>query len=429
MESKKEKASVFCTYEDDIKRLYKTEEERERVIKILREAEEQSEKKEIKQVRKHKPVRKFFLRLMIKMRYGIHWSKPFYPFRLARNFFLAYMYKVLRLKKYVFRGIEFAITFKCNFTCTHCLCARIDETETRKELEPEDYRRLVNEAMKYGATTFGLEGGEPLVKKDWEAIVKSFKPHYNHVIISTNGYLFDEGMAQKCARLGVDTVNFSLDSGIPELHDLFRRRKGSHEKVLKAIALCKKYKIKPLINTVVHKGNLYTDGFLKLLEFAENEGVMVNILFAKGVGEFKDKNSMLVDDDFRAYGEITRPYAYVHIHHQGPLNYNYGSSGCPGTKEMFNMTPYGDVINCANMHVYLGNVREESLAAIREKAIQQSPFGEYRPCFLTLDNDFMNIYYPLLEKKQHVSLEEFREALKEYEKKHNKVVFPELHKD
>ena len=83
MESQTRKASVFSTYEDDIKKMYKTEEERDRVRRILREAEEQSGEKEIKVVRKETPLKKLFLRWFIKIKYGVHFSKPFYPLRLA----------------------------------------------------------------------------------------------------------------------------------------------------------------------------------------------------------------------------------------------------------------------------------------------------------------------------------------------------------
>ncbi|SDT85578.1 radical SAM/SPASM domain-containing protein [Desulfobacula phenolica] len=423
------KDSVFITYEDDIKKMYPTKEEQEKVLYILYKAKEESEKKAIKRIREVKPFSIFIKRLGVKIKYGIHWKKPFYPFRLLRNYFLTYLYKFLGMKKHVFRGIEFAITYKCNFHCTHCLCSRIDETKYRDELTPEEYKRLVKEAMKMGATTFGLEGGEPLVNKEWREIIKSFIPHYNHVIISTNGWLFSEETVKECAKLGVDTINFSLDSSIPELHDLFRRKKGSHERVLNAIKYCKKYGIKPIINTVVHKGNLYTSGLLNLLEFAEDEKVMINMLFAKGVGEFKSKESMLDRDDLNAYGKLVEPYAYCNIHHsfkehKGTLNYNYGSGGCPGVSEMFNMTPYGDVLNCANMHIYFGNVREKSLKDIRENTYKTSPFGDYRPCFLTLDEHFMAIYYNLLEEKTHITLEEFMDVVKAYEQKNNISLYP-----
>lgn len=427
-ERPKEKMSIkyFDMARHDIKRLYKTPEEIDRVTGIFDAAYEQSRKKEIKIIRKPNRIKNFLVRWKIRFKYGIHWSKPFYPFRLIRNYSLSYYYKLLGKEKYVFRGIEFALTFRCNFTCHHCLCANIDESDTKRELGPDEYRKIVKDAMKLGATTFGMEGGEPFMKKNWVEIVESWQPHYNHIQASSNGYLFDEKVAKKCAELGVDTINFSLDSGIPELHDIFRQKRGSYDRVMRAIDLCDKYKIKVILNTVVSKANLYTDGLIKLFEFAEKKKLFVNILFAKDVGEFKDKDGTLTKEDFEAFYELAEPYNYWHVHHEGKLKSNNGGTGCPGVKEMVNMTPYGDVINCANNHVYLGNVREESLKSIRERSLTESPFGKYRPCFLTKDEDFMNIYYPLLKERGNMTLDEFRTALREYEKTNDKEVYQEL---
>lgn len=426
-DKQEDKDRISDLTKEEIKAIYKTPQEFGRVVSLLKEAEEQSRRKEIKVTRKVRPLHKFLTKWEIMFKYGIHWSKPFYPLRLARNILLSRLYVLLGINKYVLRGCEFDITFKCNFSCSHCSVARLDESSTRKELEPEDYKKLVKEAMKLGATSFGIEGGEPFVKKDWDKIVEACRPKYNHIIISTNGFLFDEEKAKKCAELGISTVNLSLDNGIPELHDLFRRKKGSFARVMDAIELCKKYKIKVVLNTVVHKKNLYTEGLRKILELGEKEKILVNILFVKAVGSFQGDDSMLDDDDFKAYDEITKPYSCAFVHHDTQVA--YGSCGCNGTKEMMQFTPYGDGMNCAHMHIYFGNVKEEPLAEIRKRALRKTPFGRYRPCFLTQDEDFMNIYYSLLEQKTHVSIEEFRKALKDYEKKHNKVVYPELHKE
>lgn len=417
---------IFKSFYENVKTMYQTPEEMDRVNQILRVAEEQSLKKEIRLTRKPNVLRKMLVRWDVRFRYGIHWAKPFYPVRLIRNYALTRIYQLLGLHKHVFRGIEFGLTFNCNFRCNHCLCSRIDESDTRKEMTPQEYGDVCRQAMKMGALTFGLEGGEPFVYKEWEKVIEELQPHYNHIEISTNGYLIDEKIAKKCADLGVDTLNISLDSGIPELHDVFRRRKGSFERVMRATELCKKYRMKVILNTTVHAGNLYTDGFIKLMEFAEKEKFLINFLFAKSVGSFKDMQAMLAPKDFDNFWKITEPYDYWHIHHMGPLKSNHGGEGCSGTKEFINMTPYGDVINCANNHVYLGNVREEPLKKILHRAIKESPFGRYRPCFLTRDPDFMNVYYPLLEDKGYVTLEEFKVALRDYEKKHNKKVYPEL---
>ncbi len=391
-----ERDDINSTIQRQIDEIATTSSERAEAERILLSAFQQSQLKEIKINKKTKPLKKFFVLWKIRFKYGIHWRKPLYLFRIIKNVSLGKMYDMLGIKKFVLRGIEFAVTFKCNFKCSHCLCSRLEESDRRRELTPQDYKRIVQDAMSLGATTFGLEGGEPFIKKDWEDIVKSWKPHYNHIIISTNGYLFDEEKAKKCMELGVDTINFSLDSGKPELHNAFRRKKDSFERVIKGIELCKKYKIKVIINTVVHKGNLYTDGFRELLDFADREKILVNTLLAKGVGGFKDCKAMLDKEDLQAYMKIVEPYPYVQRH----LNYNYGKQfGCPGTKEMINMTPYGDVMNCANMHIYFGNVLEEPLAVIRDRALKNTPFGRYHSCFLAEDQDFIKIYYSMLEKK------------------------------
>jgi MoaA/NifB/PqqE/SkfB family radical SAM enzyme len=422
-----EKKSLFEAFETDIVKLYKTPEEIERVKKIFEKAESQTKRKEIpKPETKPNRLKKFVIHWKIRFKYGIHWRKKFFLFRVMRNYSLSFLYRLFHKNRHVFRGIEFDLTFKCNMKCHHCLCAELDESDERKELEPDEYERVVKEAMKLGAHTFGLEGGEPFMAKNWEAILQRMKPFTNHIIISSNGLMLDEKLVKKCAESGVDTINLSLDSGIPELHDVFRRRKGSFEKVKTAIALCKKYKIKVMLNTCLHKGNIYTEGLLRLLELAEREKLLVNILFAKGVGAFREKDSMLSDEDIQSFLKIAEPYNYWHIHHMGKLKSNHGGEGCSGSKEFVNITPYGDVINCANNHIYIGNVRKESFAAIRERALRELPFGKYRPCFLTMDQDFMNIYYPLLEKKNWISCEEFHVALRDYEKKNNRIIYPEI---
>ena len=418
-----QKKSIIETMRKQVHEVARTPDEAARMEELLREADEQSRKKEIRRVREPDKLQRFLTVWRIRFHYGIHWSKPFYPLRLARNMLLGKSYHTFGIKKFVLRGIEFAGTYKCNFRCNHCLCARLEESDTRREMTPPDYARIVKEAMQLGCTTFGLEGGEPFVTPDWDKIIEACRPHYNHIIISTNGFLFDEAKAKRCAELGVDTINFSLDSGYELLHDLFRRRRGSFRKVMEGVKLCRKFGIKVIINTVVHKGNIYTDHFRELLELGEREKIMVNTLLAKGVGNFKDKDVMLDEEDMRAYQKIVEPYNYVLRH----LAHNYGRGfGCPGTKEMINMTPYGDVLNCANMHIYFGNVMEEQLKTIRERALKKTPFGLYNPCFLADDRDFMEVYYGLLEKQGHMTIAEFRAALADYEKKKGKAVYPGL---
>ena len=358
-------------------------------------------------------------------KYGFHWRKPLYPFRFIKNIFSSRRSLLKGKNEIQLRGCEFDITFKCNFNCSHCSVARLDNGRPRKEMTVEEYKKVVNQAMELGAVSFGIEGGEPFVRRDWDKVIEACNPKKNHIIISSNGYLFNDQVAKKCAKIGVDTINFSLDNGIPELHDLFRKKQGSFERVINAVSLCRKYGIKVLLNTVVHKHNLYTTGLKRLIDFAEKEKILVHILLAKAIGNFKNNDSMLDDEDLKAYRKLLTLSPYLFVHHE--TRFAYGGGGCNGTKEMLQLTPYGDVMHCANMHVYFGNVRNEPLSEIRKRALKKTPFGRYRPCFLALDKDFMNIYYPLLDKKAAISIEELGQAISEYEKRRGIVLYPELY--
>ncbi len=417
------KEDLFVTMRSQIDSIAGTPEEVSKIEDMLRVAEEQSRNKVIKITREPDPTKKFLTLWRNRFHYGIHWKKPLYPFRLARNVIKGKIYNLLGKKKFVLRGISFNGTYKCNFNCNHCLCAQLEESDNRKEMEPKDYKRIVKEAMKLGALGYDIAGGEPFVSPIWEDIVKACRAKYNYVFISTNGFMFNEKRAKRCAELGVTTIYFSLDSGYPELHDLFRRKKGSFEKVMNGIKLCRKYGLKVILTVVVHKDNLYTDHFRGVLEIGEREKILINTKFAKVVGNFKDKNVMLDQDDIKAFEKIVEPYNFVQRH----LYNNYGKQcGCPGTKENLIITPYGDILNCAEMHVYLGNVMEEPLKDVRERALKETPFGCYHSCFLTEDPAFMNVYYNKMRNASHMTTKELKDGIRDYEEKHNTVVYPDF---
>jgi len=409
-------SNIFSSMRNEIKEIFTSNEEIEKVLELLKIAEEESNKKEIVLTRNPNNFHKIFTLWRNRFHYGIHWKKPLYPLRVLRNMILSLIYDTFSMNKYTLRGVSFSPTYRCNFNCNHCLCAKLEKSESRKEMEPEDYKRIVKEVMDLGGMAFDIGGGEPFVSPIWEDVVKACRPKYNYVYISSNGFLFNEERANRCAELGVSTIYFSIDAGYPELHDLFRRRKGSFSRIMNAIKLCRKYGLKIIINTVVHKGNLYTEHLREILEFGEKNKILVNTKLAKAIGNFEGKDIMLDKDDHMAFAEITRPYNYAQRH----LDNNYGKkTSCPGTKENMIISPYGDVFHCAEMHVILGNVMEESLKAIRERALRETPFGNYGSCFLTENKTFMDIYYNKMKADTQFPMKELKDAMISYERDHN----------
>ena len=90
------KSSVISTMRDQIREIAKTPEAVARIEQMLLMAEDQSRQKEIKTTRKPKPVKRFFALWKMRFKYGIHWSKPLYPFRLARNIIIPRLSAMLK---------------------------------------------------------------------------------------------------------------------------------------------------------------------------------------------------------------------------------------------------------------------------------------------------------------------------------------------
>lgn len=354
------------------------------------------------------------IQFLIKVRYGLHFSKPLYPLRILRNFILGKVFAYLRIKKFVLRGIGIQITYSCNFNCNYCLCKKLIEEE-REKMTVEDYKRVCKQAMKLGCTTFGIEGGEPFMRKDWEDIIRAFHPRYNHIIITTNSSFLTEELVKKLRRMGVDTLNLSLDSGLASEHDEFTGCRGNFDKVMKALEWCKKYGIKPIFNTVLWKGNLYSEGFKRLLEISEANKVMINTMFVKATGNFRNSRSFMLDSaDIEYYYNLRKKHLFILRH----LDYNFGRWGCPGAKEMLNITPYGDVFICANCHISGGNLKQEDLNTIRNRMLKNDYLNKYEKCLLAQNPEFMNIFYPLMEDRLNsLRLEEFERAVEVSRKK------------
>lgn len=281
--------------------------------------------------------------------------------------------KSLVLKRPPLRYVDFSIGFACNLRCEHCFATALED-KTRKTMSTEDYKRVAKECMQLGTVNFSFQGGEPLLYKNLPEIIRACKPHLNLISVTTNGTLLDEERLNWLKAIGVDILTVSLDSGIPSEHDRFRGIEGAFIKTVEGIKLALKKGFKVTIGTVITHQSLYSEGFKRLLEFVKGMKLITYLILPVKAGRWSEQEDIfLTDQDMQFVYELTRSSPYIRTDFQA----NLGGYGCGAVKEILYITPYGDVLACPFLHTPLGNIFTETVAQIRNRAIQDEVFAVY----------------------------------------------------
>ncbi len=125
------------------------------------------------------------------------------------------------------------LTNRCNLYCKHCYSSAKDIRSY--ELTSEEATNLVKRLPHIKVKFAILSGGEPLLREDLFHIAKLLREQGIRTYLSTNGLLVREFIRD--IKEHFDYVGISID-GEPQVHDLFRGKRGAFEESLNAIRLC-----------------------------------------------------------------------------------------------------------------------------------------------------------------------------------------------
>ena len=158
------------------------------------------------------------------------------------------------------RRIEYlriSVTDKCNLRCVYCMPEEgLPWLRREQLLSYEEIGEVVRVMAGLGLRRVRITGGEPLVRRDLPTLVRILRdvPGIDDIALSTNAVLLGE-QAGELRAAGLDRVNVSLDSLIPERIDAISRRAGSAAAIMGGIAAAERAGFFPLkVNCVVMRG-------------------------------------------------------------------------------------------------------------------------------------------------------------------------------
>ncbi|WP_232718002.1 GTP 3',8-cyclase MoaA [Gordonia metallireducens] len=178
----------------------------------------------------------------------------------------------------VARDLRVSITEKCSLRCTYCMPAEgLPAIPRDRLLDAGELVRLVGIAVnKLGVQEVRFTGGEPLMRRDLEDIIRGCVHVAPHVPLAiTSNAVGLEHRAQGLALAGLTRINISLDT-VDRDHFAALTRRDRLDSVLAGIRAAKTFIGRVKVNAVLMPDTL--DGAADILQWCLDEGVELRFI-------------------------------------------------------------------------------------------------------------------------------------------------------
>ncbi len=156
--------------------------------------------------------------------------------------------------------------WKCNQKCTFCYAAGQDKSSA-SELTTHEWKRIIDKLWEARVPMVTFTGGEPTQREDLCELVGHAKKFVTRV--NTNGVLVTEKLAERLYDAGLDSMQVTLYSYDPEIHNSLVGA-GRFVDTVAGIKNALAAGLDVSINTPLCKKN---SDYVKTLEFARSLGV------------------------------------------------------------------------------------------------------------------------------------------------------------
>ena len=167
--------------------------------------------------------------------------------------------------------VHFEVTLRCNAKCGFC-----DYWKTEPSARDAELRSYADAARFFNPMLVTFTGGEPLLRRDLEALVAEVHGaiRLKYITLITHGAMLTPERAESLWKAGVNQFNISLDY-LDERHDAARGIPGLAPKILATIPAMRERGIDGIrFNTVIKNDNL--GDIVPIVRCAEELGVGVN---------------------------------------------------------------------------------------------------------------------------------------------------------
>jgi MoaA/NifB/PqqE/SkfB family radical SAM enzyme len=281
--------------------------------------------------------------------------------------------------------------------------------KVRDSLSRKNKIDIIKQLGKAGVWFVSLCGGEPLLDRDLEYLIKEAKRQNIGINISTNGSLLEE-KAEILIKSGVNSIIVSMESYKAEIHDRIRGHPGLFEKAKRGIEIMREKRHKrPLISLrILINKETYPD----LDEYVRFWKDRVDEILLQPIHEnprtllrIPDHMRFLKEDKGRFiqyYFRILNKYRFLDtLYNREIPTYIFDEETLIKKYNCFagfffgDIDPQGDIYSCGEHQRKLGNLTQQSLLNIwnfRETDEFRKSIRKNRKCSCWLNHTLLNIY-------------------------------------
>jgi AdoMet-dependent heme synthase len=257
-------------------------------------------------------------------------------------------------------SVQLDLTYRCNERCVHCYLDHDDHGE----MTTAEIKHLLKEMADAGVFILTLSGGEIFMRKDFFELLEYARRELTFCVkLKTNAVMIREREAARIRDLGVQSIQISIYSHRPEVHDAITLVPGSLKRSLDAIRFLKSQGLRVVMANVLMTHNMHDyNGVRALAEEMGVESTLDPTITPMMDGD-RSVLSLNVDQSvmhqvFRDKGLIGDVEEFCAV--QAPPDENaLENLPCSAGHTTCYVSPYGDVYPCVQFPYTTGNVRQQ----------------------------------------------------------------------
>ena len=304
--------------------------------------------------------------------------------------------------------VHLEISGACNERCVHCY---FPDSYRRGIMSRDLFHRILEQCKSMNVLSITLSGGEPMLNPDVLFFIRECSKNNFSINLLSNLTLMTEEMLEAFSKIPLLSIQTSLYSMAPEIHDSITKVKGSFEKTKRAVERLYERNIPMQINCPIMKQN--KDSFRTVMEWAKSLNIESSsdyMLFGCFDGSCKNLKARLeLSEVIPLIKEEVRKEEDQTDQKLGVRDNNI----CPVCISSLCIAHDGNVYPCEGWQSYsLGNINEQSLSQIwtgpSAQRLRDYTLNDLPKCRSCADREFCSIC--LLRNANESSRGDFRDV-------------------